>query len=450
MSLAPLFVFAHLQDGFAPAGRLTLTQGSRGVEASSFAYGLRYLGRPGSFEIDPVSLALADRVAVRGTEMRPANTLPEFGGIRDAAPDAWGRRVIEARRRAPANSLPEATYLVDAGSDRVGALDVRASLEDSGRIGAAPVQDLGYLMEAAERVETGEPVPARLTDLFGSGPGAGGARPKASVRDETGLLWLAKFPSRSDTFDVPWAEYATLRLAALCGISVPAVRVLDIAGKSVLLTRRFDRFWHAGPALPGTDAVLHETLPAAAAHERRLPFISGLTLLACDEFESRFKGYADIGHAVRRYVHPGHIRANNHELFTRMVFNIFVSNDDDHLRNHGFVRDPRVDAWRLSPLYDVVPRPGVAHERFLHLEVGRQGKLATLDNAMTGHAAFIPDRPDAVAAVRRVWAELRQWRARFESFGVTGRLIDTLAAGIRDLDDIASPALRAELRRVSA
>lgn len=451
MPIDEVFVFAHLQDGFVPAGRLSLTQGTRqgagGVEASSFAYGLRYLGRPGSFEIDPVSLSLADREAARGIELRPVNNLPEFGGIRDAAPDAWGRRVIEARRKVPANSLPEAAYLIDAGRDRVGALDVRPSLEDGGRPGTAPVQNLGYLLEAAERIETGEPVPARLTDLFGSGPGAGGARPKAAVRDGTGLLWLAKFPSRSDTFDMATAEYATLRLAALCGMSVPEVSVADIGGKSVLLVRRFDRYWHEGPDLPSSETVLHDTLPRARAEERRLPFVSGLTLLAGDEFGSRFKGYADLSHAVRRHVHPGHIRADNKELFARMVFNIFVSNDDDHLRNHGFVRDPRVAGWRLSPLYDVVPRPSVAHERFLHLDVGAQGKLATLDNAMTGHAAFIPDRPDAVAVPRRVWGELRQWRTHFESFGVPGPLADVLAAGIRDLDDIASPALQAEVRR---
>jgi serine/threonine-protein kinase HipA len=289
MSIDEIFVFAHLQDGFVPAGRLSLTQGARGVEASSFAYGLRYLGRPGSFEIDPVSLSLADREAAHGVELRPVNNLPEFGGVRDAAPDAWGRRVIEARRKVPANSLPEAAYLIDAGRDRMGALDVRPSLEDGGRPGTAPVQNLGYLLKATERIETGEPVPARLTDLFGSGPGAGGARPKAAVRDDMGLLWLAKFPSRSDTFDMATAEYATLRLAALCGMSVPEVRVADIGGKSVLLIRRFDRYWHEGQDLPSSETVLHDTLPGARAQERRLPFVSGLTLLAGDEFESRFK-----------------------------------------------------------------------------------------------------------------------------------------------------------------
>jgi serine/threonine-protein kinase HipA len=447
MAIASLFVFAHLQEGFAPAGRLTMTQGGRGVEASSFAYGLRYLQRPGSFELDPMGLALDDRAALRGVELRPLNNLPEFGGLRDAAPDAWGRRVIEASRRVPANSLPEATYLVEAGSDRVGALDVRPSLDDGGRAGTAPVQNLGYLMEAAERIEMGERVPAGLTELFGSGPGAGGARPKATVRDDAGLLCLAKFPSRADTFDVATAEYACLRLASLCGLSVPSVRVVDIAGTPVLLVRRFDRYWQHGQSAPRSEVVLHETLPGAGLTEQRLPFVSGLTLLACDEFESRLKGYVDLSHAVRRHVHPSRIRADNSELFARLVFNIFVSNDDDHLRNHGFLRDPRLQAWRLSPLYDVVPRPGVAHERFLHLEVGAQGKLATLDNAMTGHAAFIPDRPDAVAVVRRVWSQLRQWRAHFDSFGVSGRLIDTLGAGIRDLGNIASPALQAELRR---
>ena len=286
MPVDPLFLFAHLRDGFVPAGRLTLTQGGRGVEASSFAYGLRYLDRPEGFELDPVSLPLDDRDAARGVEFRPANNLPEFGGIRDAAPDAWGRRVIEARRRVPANSLPEATYLIDAGSDRVGALDVRRSLEDGGGGGAAPIQRLSYLMEAAERVEIGEPVPARLTDLFGSGPGAGGARPKATVRDEPGLLWLAKFPSRSDTFDVAQAEYATLRLAALCGMTVPTVRRVDIGSRSVLLIRRFDRFWQEGPALPSAETTLHESLPSEGSSEQRLPFVSALTLLACDEFES--------------------------------------------------------------------------------------------------------------------------------------------------------------------
>ena len=194
MATNDVFVFAHLLQGWAPAGRLTLTQ-DRDLVASRFAYGTRYIDRPDAFEVDPVSLSLKDRLRVRGAELFPVNQLTQFGGIRDAAPDAWGRRVIEAQRRVPANSLSEADYLLGAGSDRVGALDVRHALGSPEQAGAAPVKSLPYLMETAERVEQGLPVPTALTDFFGSAPGAGGARPKASVRDETGLLWLAKFPA---------------------------------------------------------------------------------------------------------------------------------------------------------------------------------------------------------------------------------------------------------------
>lgn len=446
MAQNEVFVFAHLLQGWAPAGRLSLTQ-EREVVASRFAYGTRYIERPDAFEIDPVSLGLTDRLRVRGAELFPVNQLTQFGGIRDAAPDAWGRRVIEAQRRVPANSLSEADYLLGAGSDRVGALDVRDALNSPAQAGAAPVQSLPYLLEAAERVEQGLPIPTTLTDFFGSAPGAGGARPKASVRDEAGLLWLAKFPAVGDTFDMAQAECFTLQLAKRCGLTVPEVRVQNIGGKSVLLIRRFDRYWQAPGATMGTDVALHETLPDKGLVEHRLPFVSGLTLVACDEFESRLKGYSNLALAVREIIHPTQIRANSEELFGRMVFNIFVSNDDDHLRNHGFVRDPRLPGWRLSPLYDVVPRPGVAHERQLHLQVGLQGKLATLDNAMSAYSAFTPQRTTALAIIRRIWGELRQWRTAFEDMGASARLIDQLAPALRDLDDICSPALQADIRK---
>jgi serine/threonine-protein kinase HipA len=123
----------------------------------------------------------------------------------------------------PGLRLLESEYLLAAGSDRVGALDVRMSLAAGEGRGASPERSLAHLLEATERFEAGEPLPGRLSELFGSGPTAGGARPKASVRDEDGLLWLAKFPSRNDPFDITRAEWATLRLAAHCGLTVPAV-----------------------------------------------------------------------------------------------------------------------------------------------------------------------------------------------------------------------------------
>jgi serine/threonine-protein kinase HipA len=460
MATHELYVFAHLPErqerpeGFVPAGLLTLTESHEGLLASKFAYGTRYLDRPFAIEVDPVSLSLADKAQMRHKEAVPINGLPLFGGIRDAAPDAWGRRVIEAKFKVPANSLPESTYLLEAGSDRVGALDVRPSLQAEASRGVAGVQSLQYLQEAAERIELGESLPSRLTDLFGSSPGAGGARPKATVRDAAGLMWLAKFASRSDTFDVAWAEHATLRLAQACGMTVPETRVTELGGKSCLLIRRFDRYWvsdtqlAAGPTQLPVALPLHTTVPSQELrHELRLPFASALTMVACDEMASRTKGYADIAAAVRRHAHPAVIRQNTKELFMRMVFNIFVSNDDDHLRNHGFVRDPRLGGWRLSPLYDVVPRPGVAYERYLHLEVGLQGKLATLDNALSAYARFDLERPDAVRLIAQMAHQVQHWRAFFEEQGACGALIDKLVPAMRSLEEVASVDLRQELRQ---
>ncbi|GAA4345693.1 hypothetical protein GCM10023165_29920 [Variovorax defluvii] len=98
-------------------------------------------------------------------------------------------------------------------------------------------------------------------------------------------------------------------------------------------------------------------------------------------------------------------------------------------------------------LPDVVPRPGVARDRFLHLGVGLQGKLATLDNAMSAFSAFMPQRAGALRIVHRVWSEVRQWKTHFEAWAAAGRVVDTLAPAFRRLDDICSPALQAEIRR---
>jgi serine/threonine-protein kinase HipA len=168
--------------------------------------------------------------------------------------------------------------------------------------------------------------------------------------------------------------------------------------------------------------------------------------VACSELESPDKAYADLGQAIRRYVHPIAVRANADEMFARMVLNIFVTNDDDHLRNHGFVRDPRLGGRVLSPLYDVVPRHVLASERRLHLGVGEQGKLATLDNALSHYAAFVPERPRAVNIMRRVWGEVRRWKTCFEEHGANGQLIDQLTRAFRDISEIALPTLEAEIR----
>jgi serine/threonine-protein kinase HipA len=420
----PLMTFAHLSGEWAPCGQLTLTEEGPRLLASSFAYGMNYLKRPNALEVDPVALGIADKAVVTAKRMLPVGGLPFFGGIRDAAPDAWGRRVIEAKLKVPANSLPELQYLLHAGSDRVGALDIRSHMEDAPTAGASDWHTLTHLMEAAGRIDEGLPIPKHLEAIFQAGSALGGARPKASVRDEQGVLWLAKFASATDVMDVPTIEAATLLLAKEAGQCVPPVRVQVLSERSIMLIQRFDRYWS------GADT------------ECRMGFVSGLTMLGCDETESPNKSYADLADAIRRYCHPSVIRQNNEELFRRMVFNILVTNDDDHLRNHGFVWDPRLGGWALSPLYDVMPRAAVASERYLHLGVGPQGRLATLDNALAWHAKFTLSQARACQVIAQVWAVVREWRVYFQQFGVPEKQVEKIATAFRHIDNVSSAKVR--------
>jgi serine/threonine-protein kinase HipA len=380
--------------------------------------------------------------SVRGTALFPPNNLPLFGGIRDAAPDAWGRRVIESRLKVPANSLPESSYLLHAGSQRVGAIDIRSSRDSAATPGFGSWDNLEYLMDAAQRIDEGLPVPAQLEEIFAEGSALGGARPKATVRDEERVLWLAKFPSRKDALLVPVLEAATLRLAAASGLTVPQVRLVHFGSRAVMLIRRFDRYWAKAGQVAPLPEDLFSTVPAYGLAEKRLGFVSGLTLLACDELESPTKSYGDLAQAVRRYCHPQVIRENNRELFERLVFNIFVNNDDDHLRNHGFVWDPRLLGWRLSPLYDVMPRASLASERRLHLGVGPLGRIATLDNAFAGREMFTLSAEAAAESIAKIWKILREWKVYFEEYQVPSHQIERIAPAFRHLDDLSTPSLR--------
>ena len=125
-----------------------------------------------------------------------------------------------------------------------------------------------------------------------------------------------------------------------------------------------------------------------------------------------------------------------------MILNIFVSNDDDHLRNHGFLWDPRLPGWRLSPLYDVLPRPSHASERFLHLGVGPQGRLATLDNALATHERFMLSLAAACELIDEVWRVMRQWRVYLTEAGVPATEQDKIAPAFRHIDDVSTSALR--------
>lgn len=421
-----LFVFANLDGDFVPAGQLQLDEEGSRLIASSFAYGLRYLDRRNAQEIDPVALSLKNKSTIKGKRLFPPNGLEAFGGIRDAAPDSWGRRVIEAKLKVPANSLPESTYLLEAGSDRIGALDIRSSLDQEERPAHESIHNLSYILEGAQKVEAGLPVSEALSRILIVGSGLGGMRPKASVRDDEKILWIAKFPGNNDgALEVPSIEYAALKLAELAGLNVAETKLEQVDNKKVLMVKRFDRSW--------SDSER----PIEIRHH----VVSALTLVASHESESNTKSYMDVVDAIRRYCLVQTVKSDIEELYARMIFNIFVSNDDDHLRNHAFLWNHELKGWGLSPLYDVMPHAVIASERYQHLGVGPHGKLATLDNAYAAKERFGLSVQQANFIIERVWRVTRQWKTHFESLGISANQIEKITLAFRHIDDIGSPEL---------
>lgn len=391
------YVFVHLAEGPAPAGLLVMTDEPRN-QFSTFAYGRRYLERADRIPVDPVSLPLHSP----GTSQtfRTEEGFAVFNGIRDAAPDGWGQYLMY---KAMGDRLPGAIDLILAsGDNRVGALAFGPTPQRPARItpwgeGDAPGEHftLAELAAAAERAQHVDELDENLRRLLTAGSSLGGARPKAATEIGT-QPWIAKFQARNDSFPECRVELATMRLATECGLDVPALNFEHVLGRDIYMIERFDRVRHGNRM------------------ERR-PFASGLTMLGAHESEVSHYSYADLAGAIRQ--HGTRVRADLHELFRRMVFNILVTNDDDHLRNHGFLMEGR--GWRLSPLYDVVPKPQVGLERRLVLGVGPAGRDATLTNALAGAAAFDLGAEEAAALVEALRAIVAmRWEPLFAEAGL--------------------------------
>lgn len=392
------YVFVHLPEGPVPAGLLTMTDEPRNKFAT-FAYGRRYLERPDRLAVDPVALPLHE-AGSRHT-YRTEEGFGVFNGIRDAAPDGWGQHLMY---KAMGDRLPnEIDLILASGEHRVGCLAFGPTSERPQRITPWDKADapgahftLAELAEAAERAQHVDELDENLRRLLTAGSSLGGARPKAAteIGDQP---WIAKFQARNDSFPECRVEYATMRLARECGLQVPALDLKRVLERDIYLIERFDR------------------VPHGNRMERR-HFASGLTMLGAHESEVSRYGYADLAGALRQ--HGTQVRQDLRELFKRMVFNILVTNDDDHLRNHGFLHDGK--GWRLSPLYDVVPKPQVGLERRLVLGVGPEGRDATLENALAGTAVFDLGQEDAEAIV----AEMRdivaaRWEPLFGEAGLS-------------------------------
>ena len=328
------FVWVWLPGAVEPviAGRIAL-EGAFYI----FNYGRSYLERADAIPIYSPELPLQ-----RGS-IAPEPPLDMAGCLRDGAPDAWGRRVIINRltglRGDAARDVEfdELTFMLHSGSDRIGALDFQTSANRY-RPREQENATLEELLEAAGRVERGEPIPAALDKALFHGSSIGGARPKALVQDGPDKF-IAKFSATNDTYAVVKAEYVAMRLAAEVGLNVAPVRLAKASGKDVLLVRRFDRE-HDGKGWT------------------RRAMVSALTMLGLSELQARHASYLDLAEIVRaRFTDP---QMTLRELFGRMVFNILTGNTDDHARNHAaFWNGTHLT---LTPAYDICPQARTGRE----------------------------------------------------------------------------------------
>lgn len=393
---------------FVTAARFRVSLSQDGSRVGELVYGKNYLARADAVELDPVDLRLGMG------RYETAHMQGFFGAIRDAMPDFWGRRVIE--RNSGKSVIDEFDYLLQGPDDRVGALGFGLGVEPPApRRQFNRTLDLQTLQEIADaiinddfdRIDNSKDA-RQVQELLLLGTSMGGARPKAVIEDNDSL-WIAKFSSPQDRWNQPRVEHALLNLAKVCGLHVADSKITTVAGKDILLVRRFDRDkTHQG--------------------YRRHRMVSALTLLRADDSPTARESwsYLLLADEIRRT--SANPKADLRELFARMCFNAMVSNLDDHPRNHAILAK---DAnWRLSPAYDLTPSPVIAQDtRLLAMTCGIRGRFARRANLLTGHGRFLLSMEEAesivdsmVETIKREWDPvLRRARVSERDCGVIAR-----------------------------
>jgi serine/threonine-protein kinase HipA len=368
------------------AGRLW-SHRSRSRESATFSYEESYLVLGEAYELDP-------RLPLMGGPQQTAHGQEIFAAFSDSAPDGWGRRLIkrgEGRRAdaegRSARSIGEIDYLLGVRDDlRQGALRFRYPGGGdylATELAAVPdLVELPRLLNAAERLERDEVDEPELEALLRGGSSLGGARPKVHVRDQSGRVAIAKFPSESkDEWDVMAWESIALGLAAAAGIDVPAFSLHRIAGRSVLIVDRFDR-----------------------AGELRIGYVSAMTMLEASDGDQG--SYLEIADVIERQS-PTAAR-DLAELWRRIAFTVAISNTDDHLRNHGFLHSTSA-GWSLSPAFDLNPNPEPGPKHLsTAIDFGNPG--ASFESLMEVAPSFRLDATEAIEILGEVDAARSGWR----------------------------------------
>ncbi len=398
----------------ALAGRLW-SHRRRGDESATFAYDSAYLLLSDAYELDP-ALSLAE-----GQQQTPTDRAM-FGAFSDCAPDRWGRRLIARAERArmrreggAERSFGEIDYLLGVRDDlRQGALrfrDLRTGVFLADETADVPLLiDLPKLLGASERLERNEAGEEELRVLLRGGSSLGGARPKAHVLDAGGDVAIAKFPSpANDEWDVMRWETVALRLARMAGIRVPDATLHLIDSKPVLVVDRFDR-----------------------AGETRIGYVSAMTMLEAGDGDQG--SYLEIADVIER--HSPNAGEDLRQLWRRIAFSILISNTDDHLRNHGFLRAESA-GWTLSPAFDLNPDPGPG-PKYLSTAVDLDDTTASVDTLMRVAEHFRLDDGSARQVLGEVSDTTGRWRTVAGEAGLDRASIEQMASAFEhDQADLA-------------
>lgn len=366
-------------------------------EYSAFAYDSAWLRDPAGFEVSP-DLALIVGYQARRAPTKDDSCFPL--ALADTEPDAWGRRVIARAHAKTRQAQPELKALnafdyLSAVDDfsRMGALrlqrDSGAYLQtvEEGQRATPPLVDLQRIFDASRAVESGQETLEDLRYLQGKGTSLGGMRPKCTVLDVDGRLALGKFPSLQDQRNVTRAEVLALCLAQRAGIEAAHARVVQVGNTPVAVIRRFDR----------------------TPEHARIHYLSAASMLQANRHEERF--YTEIADIIRaKCIHP---TADVQQLWRRLVFNLLITNVDDHLHNLGFLYVGQ-GQWRLAPHFDVNPFPDKDRESKTWLSEAT-GPVTSLDMLMAQARYFSLQPAEAASMLAQVVAAVRDWRSVAQS-----------------------------------
>jgi serine/threonine-protein kinase HipA len=395
-----IIVYAHWLGMAEPHKMGVLTaQEVRGHLAWSFFYEEEWLGSQSQLFMDP------DLQWFSGPQYSP-NHKPNFGIFLDSMPDTWGRTLMKKREtlrklehKTP-RKLTELDYLLGVFDPaRMGGLRFKLEidgpfLDNDIAMSIPPLTSVRELQLGAELVESDEDsdaVSKWLEILYAPGASLGGARPKSSVLDENGDLWIAKFPSRQDITDKGAWEYIAWELAKSAGIRVPDAKVEQVAGKyHTFFSKRFDR-----------------------AGDRRVHFASAMTMTG--HFETEIRDFTPSYLELAEFIQYNGASPTKdlHELWRRIVFNIAISNTDDHLRNHGFIITE--EGWRLSPAYDMNPS---VDKMGLALNIDLESNVLDVDLARSVGSYFNLNKNEMNMVILEVQEAVSKWEQLATSIGI--------------------------------